>query len=212
MDGLAELLRNLHELPHWLSAPLLVVATFVSEDLTCVAAGLAVATDALPFLLATVAVGLGIWLGDLALYGLGRWLGAESLASGRLGRWIGPARVQACRAGFARNGDRWLWITRFLPGVRTPTYLLAGALRHEFRRFASATFFPVLVWTPLFVGAVCLSGEAALGWVDALGGASWLAALSLLAGWWLLTKLLMPLAARWLRRDGAEIDDGGRAA
>jgi hypothetical protein len=39
-----------------------------------------------------------------------------------------------------------------------------------------------------------------------------LAALSLLAGWWLLTKLLMPLAARWLRRDGAEIDDGGRAA
>jgi hypothetical protein len=90
--------------------------------------------------------------------------------------------------------------------------LLAGALRHEFRRFASATFFPVLLWTPLFVGAVCLSGEAALGWVDALGVASWLAALSLLALWWLLTKLLMPLAARWLRRDDTEIDDGGRAA
>lgn len=208
MPDLADLLRQLHELPHWLAAPLLVAATFISEDLTCVAAGLAAAAGAMPVALAGCATGLGIWLGDLALYALGRWLGARSLDAGRLGRWLGPARVQACRDGFARNGDRWLWITRFLPGVRTPTYLLAGALRHDFARFAAATLGAAMLWTPLFVGGVYLSGDAALGWVEAVGAASWLAALAVLAVWWLAAKVLMPLAARALRNDDAGPADG----
>lgn len=195
MEGLAELLQRLAELPPWLAAPLLVVATFVSEDLTCVAAGIAGATGAMPPLLAGGAAGLGIWLGDLGLYAIGCWLGAAALDSERAQRWLPPERIAAGRAGFRAKGLRWLWITRFLPGVRTPTYLLAGALRIDFRWFALTTLAAVTVWTPLFVGAVYLSGEAALEWVDAVGAASWLALVVVLAFWWLATNVLLPLCS-----------------
>lgn len=193
MEGLAELLQRIAELPPWLAAALLVTATFVSEDLTCVAAGLAGATGAMPPLLAGAATGLGIWLGDLGLYALGRWLGAAALDRERVQRWLPPERVDACRAGFRAKGLRWLWITRFLPGVRTPTYLVAGALRIDFRWFATVTLVAVAAWTPLFVGAVYLSGEAALGWVAAIGGAAWLAVLAVLALWWLAANVLVQL-------------------
>ena len=195
MDGLAELLHRLAEVPAWLAALLLLVSTFVSEDLACVAAGLAAAAGSMPLALAFGAVGLGIWLGDLGLYGVGRWLGAAALDRERVQRWLPPERVAACRAGFEAKGVRWLWITRFLPGTRLPTYLIAGALRIDLGRFAMATLAAVLVWTPLFVGAVYASGEAALAWVAAIGAASWLAVVVVLAFWWLTLNVLLPLCS-----------------
>ena len=47
---------------------LLVFATFLAEDLTCIAAGLLVARGVLGFWLASFACFLGIYLGDLLLY------------------------------------------------------------------------------------------------------------------------------------------------
>lgn len=195
VDGLAELLHRLAELPSWLAALLLLASTLVSEDLACVAAGLAAATDAMPLLLAGSAVGLGIWLGDLGLYGLGRWLGAAALDRERVQRWLPPERVAACSAGFHAKGLRWLWITRFMPGLRLPAYLIAGALRIDFGRFAATTLAAVFVWTPIVVGAVFASGEAALAWVAAIGAASSLAVVLVLVFWWLAMHVLLPLCS-----------------
>ena len=55
----------------WVLALILVFATLASEDLTCIAGGILAANGVIPFAGASCACALGIWLGDLGLYGLG---------------------------------------------------------------------------------------------------------------------------------------------
>jgi membrane protein DedA with SNARE-associated domain len=66
-------------LPVWAAWVGIVVATFVSEDLTCIAAGLIAAGGHLTPVTAIGAAGLGIFLGDLGLYAAGKWIGQPAL-------------------------------------------------------------------------------------------------------------------------------------
>jgi len=106
----------------WLLMFVLAVATLVSEDLACIAGGLLAAQGNLSLVQAIVGSGLGIWLGDIALYGLGYGV-AHGLSlpkrftpSGQ-GRWL---RM------FDKYGGWWIALTRILPGTRFPSYVLAG--------------------------------------------------------------------------------------
>ncbi|NIP97472.1 MAG: hypothetical protein GWO24_30190, partial [Akkermansiaceae bacterium] len=55
----------------WLLGLAMVFATLVSEDLTCISGGVLAAKGWIPFMGASVACSVGIWLGDMGLYGLG---------------------------------------------------------------------------------------------------------------------------------------------
>jgi membrane protein DedA with SNARE-associated domain len=63
---------------------LLSAGTLVSEDLACITAGLLAALGKLALPQGIMACALGIWLGDLGLYGLGA---AARQGSGRWG-WL----------------------------------------------------------------------------------------------------------------------------
>ncbi|MEM9556825.1 MAG: alpha/beta fold hydrolase [Acidobacteriota bacterium] len=137
---------------------LLAAATWVSEDLTCIGAGLLVARGTLGFTPAAVACGLGIFVGDLGLYAIGR-VGQPWLTRAPL-RWLVGARELArSRAFFAHRGPWMIFASRFLPGLRVPTYVTAGLLGMSFGRFALWLALPVAVWTPLLVGAARAVGE-----------------------------------------------------
>jgi membrane-associated protein len=60
-----------------------------------------------------------------------------------------PARVEFLRKLFARRGAVGVFLARFLPGVRAPAFLLAGATGLPYRRF--------------------LLGDGAAAWLPALG-------------------------------------------
>ncbi len=129
---------------------LIALATLVSEDLTCIAAGLLVAQGSLGFVEAAAACFVGIFLGDLMLYGLGRlgrpWLGKVPL------KWfVSPTDVARSTRWFERRGSLVIFLSRFLPGTRLPTYVSAGLLRTNFWWFALNLLIPVAVWTPLLV-------------------------------------------------------------
>ena len=62
----------------------LALATLVSEDLACVAAGVAVTEGALAFVPAATACFAGILGGDLLLVALGRTVGRRSLEAAPL--------------------------------------------------------------------------------------------------------------------------------
>ena len=79
----------------WLPGSLFV-GTFITEDLSCVAAGIFAAEGRIDIVSATIACTLGIWLGDIGLYLIG-WLSARGLL-----RW-GWARMRAA----VRCGTRW---------------------------------------------------------------------------------------------------------
>ena len=130
---------------------LIAFATLVSEDLTCIAAGLLVARGSLGFIEATAACATGIFFGDLMLYGLGRlgrpWLGRAPL------KWIvTPADVARSSRWFLRRGALVILISRFVPGMRLPTYVAAGLLRTRVWWFTINLFIPVVLWTPFLVG------------------------------------------------------------
>lgn len=194
MELIDEILRQAAELPRPAALLVIALATFASEDLACIGAGLAAAAGALPPAEALGAAALGIWLGDLGLYALGRGLGRQALARAPLKWWCDEARVEAAEAWFQRRGALLLWVVRFVPGTRLPTYLAAGLLRAPFASFALATALAVAVWTPILGGGALLLGREILPWIERWRELGLVLALSAIVLMWLVARILLPLA------------------
>jgi len=131
---------------------LLAGSTLVSEDLTCIAAGVMVAQGRVGFLLAASACLVGIYGGDLLLFLLGRVLGRPALKRAPLKWFLRERNVALSSAWFANQGFKVIVASRFLPGARLPTYFAAGLLHTNFWRFAVYFFLAASVWTPALVG------------------------------------------------------------
>src|SRR5207247_452924 len=133
-----------HPMEHLL---LIALATFVTEDLTCIATGLLVAQGKLDFLPGTLACLLGIYAGDLLLF-----------LGGRAARWpvlqfVPEEKLKRASAWISRRGLIVVFFSRFSPGLRLPTYVAAGLLKTPFHRFALYFLAAAAIWTPLLVGA-----------------------------------------------------------
>lgn len=139
----------------------IVAATYVSEDLTCIAAGLLVAQGLVSFPLAVGACLIGLLSGDIGLFLAGRWLGPAALR-----RVVAPARLAEAKAWLAERGPWVIVISRFTPGTRLPTYVAAGALRMPLGRFVGYFALATALWTPLLVGLAMLYGEAVNTWFE----------------------------------------------
>ncbi len=138
----------------------LAAGTLLSEDLTCIAAGLMIADGRISFLFGSFACFLGIYVGDLLLFWVGRVLGRPVLKRAPLKWLIREAEVQKSSAWFSRQGIKVILVSRFVPGTRLPTYFAAGLLATNFWKFALYFLFASLLWTPLLVGAAAgLGGE-----------------------------------------------------
>src|ERR1051325_613954 len=136
----------------------LAVSTFVSEDLTCVGAGVLAAQGRVSFAIAASGGLLGIYVGDLLLFLAGRLFGRPALARAPI-RWlVKPSDVERSSAWLNRRGGAVILLSRFVPGTRVATYFAAGALDTGLWRFALYLFIAAAVWTPLLVGL-----SAALG-------------------------------------------------
>lgn len=152
-----------------LPLPLLVLclffATWLLEDLTCITAGLLVATGSIGFAPATFACLGGIFTGDLLLFLLGRRLGRPALARAPL-RWVlTPAAVARAEAWFERRGAWVILLARALPTLRVPTYVTAGLLGMPLSRFGWVFLLAASLWTPLIVGAAWLVGDPVVSWL-----------------------------------------------
>ncbi len=89
---------------------------------------------------------LGALAGTTAGYGLGRWRGEPLLlwVAGRLRQ--SPARVRHLRREMAERGAAWLFVGRFITGVRNVTGLLAGASGMRWYRFVTVSAAAAIVW------------------------------------------------------------------
>lgn len=137
---------------------------------------------------------LGAVAGTTAGYALGHWRGEPLLlwAARRLRQ--SPARVHRLRHEFAEHGAAWLFIGRFVTGVRNVTGLLAGASGMRLGRFLAVSTAAALVWAVTNALEYYFFG-------DALAGAStWLQALLICVGLaWMVVSLNL-LRRRALRR------------
>lgn len=176
----------------------LALATLVSEDLACIAAGLLVAAGKLAFGPAVTACFAGIFAGDLMLVLAGR-----SLGRGVLTRWPLRGRVSDAAVGRAERwfAERGAWVvlaSRFMPGTRLPTYVAAGVLRMPWGKFALWFALACALWTPLLVGAAAWAGDAVLGWFEVWTQAvGWLLAAGVVV--WVVARIGVQ-AATWRGR------------
>jgi membrane protein DedA with SNARE-associated domain len=126
----------------------MILGTFVLEDAATVLAAMQAQSGSVPVLLALASLYVGIILGDLGLYGLGALSAKVS--------WI----ERLLPAQRRRQGTEWLqgrvfqvvFISRFIPGARLPTYLACGFLNAGILSFALAAVVATLVWTSLLFG------------------------------------------------------------
>ncbi len=155
-------LRTFESLGPWMLAFSLAVATLVSEDLTCISAGLLVASGRMPATVAIVGCFLGIFAGDVLLYGIGRMFGTALLATGARLTIVTPAAIERGRTLLRDHGGKAIFFSRFVPGLRLPTYLASGAFAMPFLRFAAWFALAGLLWTPSLVLLSGALGERSL--------------------------------------------------
>lgn len=177
----------------WVVVLLLAIATLVSEDLTCIGAGILVADGRIGFPVAFWGCFLGILVGDLLLFLAGRWLGRPALRVPPLAWWIRESSVERSSQWF-RNRVFWvIGLSRFTPGARLPTYFAAGVLRTSFWRFLLYFTLACAIWTPLLVLFSAHVGRQALGRLEHYQGGLGLALLAVFGFYWVLRRLIIPL-------------------
>jgi len=140
--------------------------TFVLEDATTVGCGLLVADGKMDIGVAYIGVASGIAIGDLGLYAIGRLCGGRLLKWG----WLSAEKMDRAHGWFGRNVVSAVVFSRFVPGMRTPTYLAAGVFGADVWKFLATAVAASLVWTALLMGIVASVGEAVL---PALGHLKW---------------------------------------
>jgi membrane protein DedA with SNARE-associated domain len=197
--------HQIHHLVHvygcWIvfgAAGLQALGAPVPGTTVLVAAALYAATaHGLP-ILGVIAAGAGGALVGTALgFVVGRFGGAPLLM------WVGrrlrqsPQRVQGLRTEFARHGAAWVFIGRFITGIRNACGLLAGASGMGLSRFLLVSAAAAMLWSTVNALEYYFFGSA-------LANAStWLQVVLICVGLiWMVTSvsLLRRRALRRLRR------------
>ena len=120
----------------------IVVGTFILEDVATVAAATEASAGHLGLSVALISLYLGIVVGDVGLYGLG--VLASHFPWAR--RWK-PTQMERGKSWIENHVFRLVFAARFLPGARLPTYTACGFLRADVMRFVLATASATLLWT-----------------------------------------------------------------
>jgi len=122
------------------------LATFIYEDGATLLAASVSASGALDPRIGILTTFLGIWLGDMGLYGLGSSFGRRTAQSRWLQKYLRPESLVRAEVWFSRHGSLALVMSRAIPGSRLPLYVAAGALRLPVRLFAKTTAVCSAVW------------------------------------------------------------------
>jgi membrane protein DedA with SNARE-associated domain len=154
-----------------LQATAIVLGTFILEDAATVLAAMQTSEGRLSAALALGSLYVGIILGDLWLYGMGRL--AARVPTVR--RWLPPQRTEVIRAWLDGRVFRVVLVSRFLPGMRLPTYTTCGFVGADLRQFALAVVIATICWTSLLfgislrIGQILIDHFGAWRWAGAAG-------------------------------------------
>lgn len=157
----------------WLQALALMLGTFLLEDTTAIAAGLLAHNGTISMPVAILGTGVGIYIGDLALYVMGAAAARGAKGTGWIRRRLPEARLAQLKGWLDRGSWKAVFLTRVISGTRLPVYLGAGFVGAGFTGFALWTGVAVAIWTPLVVGGTALVGGSLLAWLEQHLGRSW---------------------------------------
>ncbi|MBV9539494.1 MAG: VTT domain-containing protein [Acidisphaera sp.] len=129
---------------------------------------------------------IGIVLGDVGLYGLGKLAGRVRWAR----RLVPPNRMRQGRDWLKGRVFWTVFISRFIPGARLPTYTACGFLGGSLLWFGLAAIVATSIWTSLLFGVSYKMGDLLMPY---LGEWRWAG----LAGFAVILVLFGRTAAKW---------------
>lgn len=132
--------------------------TFIHEDAAILAAGFSKVEYNLPLLYAYVPVYLGIVVGDVIIYGLGRLAQTNRWLKSKI---IGP-KVERIHLWLESHLVRVLIVCRLTPGLLFPTFVACGWFKIPFWRFASVSIIAGAVYSSIVLTIVVLFGDLVL--------------------------------------------------
>lgn len=172
-----------HGSRHWVLMLIILVCTLVAEDPTCLATGLLVGMGLIDFWSGTAACLVGIFIGDLFLYLVGRVLGRAALRKAPLKWFISEYEVDRMSTRFGSTRGMAVIVTsRFIPGSRVPTFVSAGIMKLNPAKLGFLFFIAAALWTPPLVWFARTTGDTVMEKFQKLHHlAGWIAAGLLLA-------------------------------
>lgn len=148
-------------LPHlWILPFAIISATLLLEDGTTIFVGVLAADGLIPVPIALISIYVGIILGDCFLY----WLGHLAADHPWARRFITHERYEPLRLWLESRFESAVFTSRFLPGMRIPTFAGSGFFKLPFKRFLRAVVAATIIWTTLFFTAAYVFGNLTAAW------------------------------------------------
>lgn len=182
---------------------LLSAVTLVSEDLGCIGSGLLAAGNVISIWVAFLVVYLGILIADTGIYWAGRILGRPVIQKAPFKWFIRKRDIDWTESLFVTNGFKIIFISRFVPGSRFPTYFTAGILKIRFSLFLLYFVISISVWTPLLLGVSIIVGQQMLEYLQIYQDYAIEIFFGLVVVLYVAFKYLVPLATRKGRKEFA---------
>jgi membrane-associated protein len=121
-----------------------IVPVFPGESGVVAAAVLAADGELMVWLVLAAAFA-GAFVGDLAMYGIGRWAGTR-LVRRYAAEGERAERVRWARGLLERRGVALIVVAQFVPGGRNVIMFSAGTLHYPLRRFVAAEALGAALW------------------------------------------------------------------
>lgn len=158
MDSVMAFLQSLQGVPAYaLLLGLLVASGFglpINEDILLLAAAaltLRGVMDPVPLI---AVAWLGLLCADTLVFHWGHLFGGRMLSHRFLSRLMPPARLAAMQDTMRRYGPGYIFLVRFMPGMRTALFFAAGSLKMPYRQLFVFDGLAALVELPLLVYGV----------------------------------------------------------
>ena len=168
-------------------------AALVHDDVACITAGLLVSQGEAHWLGAVVGCFLGTLLMDLV------WVLLGAHAGGRLLRrfsWNRTPYFERSKQWIEQRSASVILVTRFLPGIRTPTHVTIGMLGTSIWSLAPYLLLAAILHTTLLVGGLSLLGRSLQPYLSGDGPLRWVVLISLGLLVWLGARTMNHLFVR----------------
>ncbi len=163
MDLLIDLLIDLHgPFPYLVVFGILLACGLglpIPEDITLFAAGLMAYYGIAPLWAMIVLSFVGVLVGDFFIFWLGSKYGRKLTKKWIFHKLLPDDRLDMVKKKFHQQGDKLLFVARFMPGFRAPVYFSAGTLHIPLKKFLFYDGIAALLSVPAIIGAVYYFGD-----------------------------------------------------
>lgn len=162
MDALVDFLLDFSGMTHYIVVFVILLACGlglpIPEDITLFAAGL-ISYYGAASVWGMIAVGMaGVMIGDSFMFYLGSHYGRKLTKKWFFAKIFPPERLDLVKKKLHQQGNKVIFLARFMPGLRAPIFFTCGTLHVPFRVFffydglAALISVPAIVYTVYYFG------------------------------------------------------------